>query len=150
MRDETNSVRALTEGEEGESTDRLSLLFVLRRAGWLLARVCINFTLVFHVRMFLSFFYLPFSRFFFKLKTRYFGKKKGEDISLLFSRKDFFVRFVSFFFFFNDSKRCYCSIVVIFHRLPCSVRDIFTKHFGFMKWDTKAFRSMGLVHVYTR
>lgn len=150
MRDETNSVRALTEGEEGESTDRLSLLFVLRRAGWLLARVCINFTLVFHVRMFLSFFYLPFSRFFFKLKTRYFGKKKGEDISLLFSRKDFFVRFVSFFFFFNDSKRCYCSIVVIFHRLPCSVQDIFTKHFGFMKWDTKAFRSMGLVHVYTR
>ena len=108
MRDETNSVRALTEGEEGESTDRLSLLFVLRRAGWL-----------------------------------------GKDISLFFSRKDFFVRFVSFFFF-NDSKRCYCSIVVIFHRLPCSVRDIFTKHFGFMKWDTKAFRSMGLVHVYTR
>lgn len=148
MRDETNSVRALTEGEEGESTDRLSLLFVLRRAGWLLARVCINFTLVFHVRMFLSFFYLPFSRFFFKLKTRYFEKKGGKRIFLS-SRKDFFVGFVSFFFF-NDSKRCYCSIVVIFHRLPCSVRDIFTKHFGFMKWDTKAFRSMGLVHVYTR
>lgn len=84
MRDETNSVRALTEGEEGESTDRLSLLFVLRRAGWLLARVCINFTLVFHVRMFLSFFYLPFSRFFFKLKTRYFGKKREGYFSLFF------------------------------------------------------------------
>lgn len=52
------------------------------------------------------------------------------------------------FFFFNDSKRRYCSIVVILHRLRCFVRDIFTKHFEFMKWDTKAFRTMGLVHIY--
>lgn len=150
MRDETSSVRALTEGE-GEGEYRQAFLAFCPPSSWLVTRssmhkfhACISRTNV------LVFFYSPFSRFFFKLKTRYFGKKKGEDISLLFSRKDFFVRFVSFFFFFNDSKRCYCSIVVIFHRLPCSVRDIFTKHFGFMKWDTKAFRSMGLVHVYTR
>lgn len=149
MRDETSSVRALTEGKEGEGEYRQAFLAFCPPSSWLVTRSSMH-KFVFHVRMFLSFFYLPFSRFFFKLKTRYFGKKEEEDISLLFSRKDFFVRFVSFFFFFNDSKRCYCSIVVIFHRLPCSVRDIFTKHFGFMKWDTKAFRSMGLVHVYTR
>ena len=82
MRDETNSVRALTEGEEGESTDRLSLLFVLRRAGWLLARVCIN--LCFTYECSCLFFTCHSLVFFFKLKTRYFGKKREGYFSLFF------------------------------------------------------------------
>lgn len=46
--------------------------------------------------------------------------------------------------------RSCCSIATLLYStgFPALFGIFLRKHFGFMKWDTEAFRTMGLVHIY--
>lgn len=76
------------------------------------------------------------------------GRKKKKEGYLF----PFFFLLGFVFFFLNDSKRFCCSIATFLYStgFPALFGIFLRKHFGFMKWDTEAFRTMGLVHIYIR